>query len=340
MIEIRGIVAVFCMILPFGNDIFACAGCRNPNMPSTRSEASTLRVGELQLGTTFGITMVDVVHESGCLDVTNCNETFQQPLYLHDQRLIPAQLSIQGDMAVNKILSFGLRIPARMVGSSIDYTTPEGNPYQPLDEGIHHRNEIVTGLGDIESVMHLRGELKGYLLSGRFGFSLPTGKTEPNPFELGEQGKSHQHIQFGNGTFDPLIGIDVSKFVGLWIFIAYLEGKTSLYENKQGFQAGSRVSTGLQSGRQVRGSLSATLGLEWSQEEPERWNGKILSEGNLGRSELLSLLSLRKSFEKSDLSGSIHIPLYRDIVTTEDSEGSFSSPITVSLGWYRKFFLW
>jgi hypothetical protein len=30
--------------------------------------------------------------------------------------------------------------------------------------------------------------------------SLPIGKTEENPFELGDRGLSHQHIQFGSGT--------------------------------------------------------------------------------------------------------------------------------------------
>jgi len=71
---------------------------------------------------------------------------------------------------------------------------------------IHHRNETYHGFDDLSFVIgyQLNGLLTSKdraILSG--GLFLPTGQTEPNPYELGGAGKKHLHLQFGTGTLTP-----------------------------------------------------------------------------------------------------------------------------------------
>ena len=117
--------------------------------------------------------------------------------------------------------------------------------------------------------------------------SLPLGRTEPNPFALGDQGIRHQHIQFGSGTFDPVAGFDVLRAFGKVQVTGYGLAQTSLYENRHGFRAGTRLLAGLQGGRRLFGSLTGGLGLDVLHEEPEWWDGRIQQDGNLGRTEVL-----------------------------------------------------
>jgi hypothetical protein len=84
---------------------------------------------------------------------------------------------------------------------------------------------------------------------------LPLGRTEEDPFRLGDMGLPHQHIQFGNGTFDPLLALDVSRSFGRLQAAAYGQAQLTLYANTKGFQAGSRLFAGLSAGGRVAEKL-------------------------------------------------------------------------------------
>ena len=50
----------------------------------------------------------------------------------------------------------------------------------------------------------------GSILRLGMGLALPSGRTESDPWILGDSGKKHLHIQFGNGTVDPLLNLSPS----------------------------------------------------------------------------------------------------------------------------------
>jgi hypothetical protein len=104
---------------------------------------------------------------------------------------------------------------------------------------------------------------------------------EEDPFALGARGLRHQHIQFGNGSFDPLLMVDVSRNFGRVDFSAYAQTQLTLYENRKGFQAGNRFFTGVQAGTLVIPRLTAAIGVDLMSERPERWGGEIEQDGNL-----------------------------------------------------------
>ncbi|MBI4229968.1 MAG: hypothetical protein HY608_03950, partial [Planctomycetes bacterium] len=80
----------------------------------------------------------------------------------------------------------------------------------------------------------LRGE--GDSAFVRLGVALPTGQTERNPFHLGDAGIRHQHIQFGNGTVDPLLRAGYSSTWGRWNLACEAGARVPLYENRKRYQ--------------------------------------------------------------------------------------------------------
>ena len=309
----------------------ACAGCRNPNMPVTRVNGIQLRPGELRAGLSLGATSAIVSHEAGCADPASCSETPVQPLFMHKQHILPAEVRALGELGLTAALGAELQVPFRLVRTSIRYTTPQGYPYQPLDPDVHHRNETLVGVGDVWLLGRWAGQFGGLMLSVRGGASLPIGGTEPNPFDLGDAGKRHQHIQFGSGTVDPILALDITKSLGRWVVSGYAQGQAALYENGHGYQAGLKGSVGAQAGRKVWRSLTGVAGLEGLYEGPERWDGRIRQDGNLGRTEALAALSLVQSFPKTTLGLSARVPVYRHIVAGDEKPGTFSSPLMVGL---------
>ena len=110
----------------------------------------------------------------------------------------------------------------------------------------HHRNETYTGLRDADVFLGYRtvGLLKeSDFLMGRIGTTIPFGKTEEDPWKLGNAGLKHLHIQFGTGTFNPIADIHYSlplyKGVGASVSI---RSKFPFYENSKTYR-GSRELT-------------------------------------------------------------------------------------------------
>ena len=92
----------------------------------------------------------------------------------------------------------------RHVTTRIRFEDLDRRPIVVPDGDIHHRNETLLGPGD-PWLMAVTGRRMGaWSAAVRGGVTIPLGRTEENPFELGRRGLPHQHIQFGTGTWDPL----------------------------------------------------------------------------------------------------------------------------------------
>ena len=105
----------------------------------------------------------------------------------------------------------------------------------------HHRNETYTGLTDANILLgyHAVSLFKeSDVLMGSIGTTLPFGKTEEDPWKLGDAGREHLHIQFGTGTFNPIIDLHyrlpVYKELGT---NASVRVKVPFYENSKTYRA-------------------------------------------------------------------------------------------------------
>jgi hypothetical protein len=315
----------------------ACAGCRNPSMPVARMDAAELAPGQVRAAAILGATYLDTVHQAGCADVTNCEEVPAQPLYLHHQKIYPAELRAVGEVGITRTLGLELQVPFRVVSTTIQYLTPDGQPYVPLDPDVHHRNETLTGISDPLLFGRWGRRLGEFLLVLRAGVSIPLGHTEPNPFVLGDMGIPHEHIQFGTGTFDPVAGFQLERILRSFQLAAYGQGQASLYQNNHGFRAPARFFGGLQGAHLLFGSLTGGLGTDLLFEGAERWDGVVQQDGNLGRTEILVAVSLLQALGDTIVGVHARFPLWRHINTGNDPQGSLSSPVMLSVIVSRTF---
>ena len=158
------------------------------------------------------------------------------------------------------------------------YTLPDSTPYSNPLGNIHHRTERLDGVADLRLLLNhwWRGILfDGDTLHAGAGITLPTGRIEENPYELATAGLKHQHIQFGNGTIDPLLRADYSLTGDPFGFGLSLGLHAPLYENRNGyrgptllqFSAGPRVD--------FRGDLSISLRYTTLYQTRGTWDGDI-----------------------------------------------------------------
>ena len=123
----------------------------------------------------------------------------------------------------------------------IDPVTPEQWDAILRNGNNHHRNETYTGLADADVLLahHTHGIFKeDDFFTGRVGTTIPFGKTEEDPWKLGAAGLEHLHIQFGTGTFNPIIDLHYSLplYKGLGAN-ASIRGKFPFYENSKTYRA-------------------------------------------------------------------------------------------------------
>ncbi len=219
--------------------------------------------------------------------------------------------------------------PLRWARDRIRYETPDGAPFVPDDPELHHRNETRAGLGDPQLAGHVAREALGWELAFRAGVSAPLGRTEDNPFSAGRAGVRHQHVQFGSGTVDPILRLDAARPLGPGRGDLEAFARLVAYENARGYRAGHRAHVGAGFGTSVAGS-HVRLGLRLAREEAERWDGRLETEGNLGRTDLLAGARLTRAFAF----GTVGLDAQWTLWTR--SHGDQVEPsLVVGIGWMR-----
>jgi hypothetical protein len=308
-------------------------------MPSAQRGSGSQEGGQLRAGVNLSGTTVHVVHEDGCRDLDGCEEVPIQPLYFHDQYIYPVELRLQLEYAFSLNFGVELQAPFRAVTTTIEYTDENGAPYEPLDPDVHHRDETVLGPSDPWLLGRVGDLFDGYWLALRAGVSIPLGRTEEDPFALGDQGLRHQHIQLGSGTFDPVGILEASKRFEPVELQLFTQGQAALYDNAHGYRAPWKVHGGLSATLGKPDGLRGLLGVEAFHEAAERWQGVVRQDGSLGRTELLAALGVFTRWGETEFSLNLRVPFYREIVVGDEPPGSLSSPLIVSLGVSRSFAL-
>lgn len=226
-------------------------------------------------------------------------------------------------------------LPLDAFGNSVNYTLADGvTPYTPPRPEIHHRNETLLGPGDA-IVMGKRAWTlaENWTFVPALGLSVPLGRTEENPITLGHQGEWHQHIQFGSGTFDPMLGFEVSyqPAGAAWGIDTWALTRQTLYANSRGFLFGGRLGGGVYPRWQVAEGLSLSAGLEGVHEGSDRWrdaSGAFVSPENSGRQAVMAVLG--GSWRPEGWGVAIS-PQIRKIVWQRTQGGDMDQPLAASV---------
>lgn len=168
-------------------------------------------------------------------------------------------------------MQLSLRVPYDVKAQRVAYTTLTGAPYVPPYGDIHHRTETLTGISD--GMMTVEWSPLSQWIVG-VGTSLPFGHVVPNPIILGREGRKHEHIQFGSGTFEPDLAVQWSRPVNRFTLFARGEARISLYENREGFRAPNNYLWSAGPSFRLR-TISFAPSLQGQYQTIGRWNGEV-----------------------------------------------------------------
>ena len=177
--------------------------------------------------------------------LSTAGKVIDVPLHRHRVRLSTYRMDIGLHYLLNDEWTLQANIPyaVRDQDASIEWLDPVSSEDEQAilrSRDIHHRDETYTGLSDADVFLgyKFRGLFKtGDVVSARLGTTIPVGKTEENPWKLGDAGIEHLHIQFGTGTFNPIIGLqyNLPLYRGMAI-TASGRGVFPFYENSKTYR--------------------------------------------------------------------------------------------------------
>jgi hypothetical protein len=286
----------------------------------------------LVLALTTDFTTMKSSHVEECPDIGPACATQVPPpqSYNHNLQNYAYGLTLDAQYGVLPWLTVAATVPYRFVTTRVRYTDLAGRPYDPVPPDTHHRNETVTGLGDPTLALVAGRALGRFGFSVRAGAMLPFGRTlDTDPFEAGREGLVHEHIQFGVGTVRPILGGALAYDRGIVGVDGFFQGTMAIATNAIGYRPGQRIGGGFR----VSSALGLTrwrfgLGGELLHESTESWQGLQQEEGNLGRTDVLGVLSARWTpWSRVGVFGAFKVPLYVNAVGAQ-----LSYPFVVQVG--------
>jgi len=211
--------------------------------------------------------------------------------------------------------------------------TPAEREAQERNLELHHPTETLEGFGDL----HLLGVRKARdllfprdVLVAAAGTSLPTGRTEEDPYERGRAGLPHEHVQFGTGTFDPLLELyyTVPLLDGLHLSLSEI-GRFPLVENPKDYQGPVEVSATLGLGYRLAEPLSAHAGWSTFYQGYARWDGgRDVNSGLVSHG--VTLGGTYALGGRASVSLSVRVPVSQR--TLSDEGDTFEQGILLQLG--------
>ncbi len=222
----------------------------------------------MTLATAYG--RFNTSHVASCPDVAPECASFTIPDHRHVVTLDLFHTELVADYGATGGLTASLRVPYDLKAQKVRYTDLAGEPYAPPYGDIHHRTETLRGVSDgqLTALFSLGGSVQVGA-----GLSIPLGRTEQNPIELGRQGRKHEHIQFGSGTFDPLVSAVWSLPVGPLVVAASADAQVPLYANAKGYRAPATVRYSVGPSLPI-GTTGLALQYAGQYQSLGRWNGE------------------------------------------------------------------
>lgn len=224
-------------------------------------------------------------HDVACPDIGPVCLERAEPPQRHVSTLWISDLRLYAEGGLTEGLAVQAMLPLRLIQTRTQYRDLQDRPLVLDYQNIHHRDETLLGPGDLQAALHGATHVLNIDIGAKLGVSVPTGKVHRNPYRLGEQGLPHQHIQFGTGTWDPILGVDVRRDFGTYFLTWHGSAHLPLYEGSHDYQAGKRFTLGMAANSALTtDTFTFRLGVLGYYETAERWNGVVpTEEGNQGR---------------------------------------------------------
>ncbi|HVY47733.1 MAG TPA: hypothetical protein VHB21_17710 [Minicystis sp.] len=227
-------------------------------------------------------------HLETCPDLgPECASNPKTPPIYHHVGLFVVDTPLDVSLGVRPWLAVEARIDVRVVKTTPTFTSLSGQMLSRPND-IHHHDETLAGPTDSWLVLRAGAARGGLTTAARLGVSLPTGKTEPNPYVLAAEGKWHEHIQFGSGTLMPIVGGAIAYALPSVELEASLLAIFSLYANDRGYRAPTQV---FPSARVtvpfLGGALRPYVGADLAAATVELWDGVVGPESPVGRADVL-----------------------------------------------------
>ncbi len=211
------------------------------------------------------------------------------------------------------------------IGGIEDITDPETRRKILLYQQIHHRDATYQGFSDLDLLLAYsqHGLFQEHdMFTAKFGTTIPVGKTEEDPWILGDNGLEHLHLQFGTGTFNPIADLHYSFPVyGGLRANASIRSKVPFYENSKTFKGSWEVTYTGGFNYQVADWLSlhsSYLGLYQSY---AHWDGEIDINTGL-RFSMVSLGSSIATPYNVPLSITLMLPIQQETLWDDSQQGS------------------
>jgi hypothetical protein len=229
-------------------------------------------------------------HLAECPDLgPACGSATPPVPYHHHVGLIMSETGLDAAYGLAPWLAVEGRLTLRVVDTTPTYRELDGTPKLVPDD-IHHHDRTIVGPSDPWLLMRFGAARGPVMVATRLGLSLPLGRTEPDPYALGAEGKWHEHTQLGTGTFVPIVGFGLSYRLDPVRLSAAALGLVSVYENAKGFRAPTRVFGGVRvSVPLLSGTLTPYATADLAHESTEAWQGIPGGlEGSNARTDLLA----------------------------------------------------
>ncbi len=207
-------------------------------------------------------------------------------------------------------VTFRLPYDIKDRSASIELVDPGTNQTQQdamqdlLD--LHHGDEVLTGFSDASllGTWHAHDFAKeGDLISLALGTSIPIGRTEhdpnPDPDIVPPSVEAHEHVQFGTGTFDPLIEAYYTRSVEGWNLSIFALARLPVYESSKDYRGSRTTTMGLNAMRPIDDTYAASASLIFQREGFAHWaeTGRDVNTG-------FSATSLKLGLSRSTETGS------------------------------------
>lgn len=201
-------------------------------------------------------------------------------------------------------------------------------------QNIHHRNATYQGFSDFDLLLaYSQYSLfqEHDMLTAKFGTTIPVGKTEDDPWKLGDIGLEHLHIQFGTGTFNPIADLHYSMPIyGGLRANANLRGKVPFYENSKTFQGSWEVTYSGGLNYQVTDWLSLQSSYLGLYQSYAHWDNEIDINTGL-RFSLVSLGASIATPYNVPLSIGFMLPIQQETLWDDSAQGNDAFELTALL---------
>jgi hypothetical protein len=281
----------------------------------------------MQLDYGLQSSLISVTHIAECPDVApvECAKG-AIPVHKHHQTLFILRGLANFSIGILPKTVLTASLPLEMKNVTVQYLTLDDKPFTPPYGDIHHRNETLFGFADatIAAKYYFLTE-PANTLDFLLGSSVPTGKTEDDPYQLTEKGLPHQHLQFGTGTFMPLLGLE-------WTFgniFTWSQFQASLYTNDKGYFPGWNLAAGIGYPVSLSKNFALVPQVDTFYQSASSWHN--FRDDSSERFQIGASLSLIWNInDKLSLNTQLKVPVYKKAPAEAGNE--FTEPVVIFIG--------